>query len=147
MTSLLVELETSRRAATHAQNLEEAQELIDQVIKAGSTVLEYYADLPATLARRILPDDPARRLRDDTLDAADECNSVATQLVYKLEKDRKKATLVLEGITSIGTPDQVSDAFKSVANYYAACMEWWGKKVLRFERVQSVCAAAASLPT
>ncbi|MDA9481426.1 hypothetical protein XI07_05285 [Bradyrhizobium sp. CCBAU 11445] len=147
MTSLLEELETSRRAATHAQNLEEAQELIDQVIKAGSTVLEYYADLPANLARRILPDDRARRLRDDTLDAAEECNAVATQIVYKLEKDRKKATLVLEGITPIGTPVQVSDAFKSVANYYAACMEWWGKKVLRFERMQSVCAATASLPS
>ncbi|WP_091956621.1 hypothetical protein [Bradyrhizobium shewense] len=147
MTSLLEELETSRRAATRAQNLEEAQELIDQVVKAGSTVLEYYADLPANLARRILPDDRARRLRDDTVDAADECNIVATKIVYELEKKRKEALGWLERIKSTGTPAQVSGAFKSVANHYAACMDWWGKKVLRFERIQSACAATASLPS
>ncbi|MBB4370602.1 hypothetical protein GGD63_003397 [Bradyrhizobium sp. cir1] len=147
MTSLLEELETSRRAATRAQNLEEAQELIDQVVKAGSTVLEYYADLPANLARRILPDDRARRLRDDTVDAADECNIVATKIVYELEKKRKEALGWLERIKSTGTPAQVSGAFKSVANHYAACMDWWGKKVLRFERIQSVCAATANLPS
>ncbi|PPQ19990.1 hypothetical protein CV770_07060 [Bradyrhizobium sp. AC87j1] len=147
MTSLLEELETSRRAAGHAQDLQEAQELIDQVVKAGSTVLEYYADLPANLARRILPDDRARRLRDDTLDAADECNAVATRIVYELEKKRKKATGWLERIKGTGTPAQVSGAFASVANYYEACTEWWGKKVLRSERMQSVCAATANLPS
>ncbi|MDF0582077.1 hypothetical protein [Bradyrhizobium yuanmingense] len=147
MGSLLEELEASRRAATRAQNLQEAQELIDQVVKAGSTVLEYYADLPANLARRILPDDRARRLRDDTLDAAEECNAVATQIVYELEKKRKEALGWLERIKSTGTPAQVSGSFKSVANHYAAHMEWWGKKVLRLERIQSVCAATAHLPS
>ncbi|TFV48324.1 hypothetical protein [Bradyrhizobium niftali] len=147
MDSLLGELEASRRAATHAQNLPEAQELIDQVVKAGSTVLEYYADLPANVARRILPDDRARRLRDDTLEAADRCNEVATHIIYGLEENRKKALRVLPGIRNIGTPAQVSDAFASVANYYAACMEWWGKKVLRLERMQFVWAATANLPS
>ncbi|WP_183711726.1 hypothetical protein [Bradyrhizobium sp. ERR14] len=147
MTSLLEELETSRRAATHPQNLEQAQELIDEVIKAGSTVLEYYADLPPNLARRILPDDRARRLRDDTLDAADECNAVATRIVHELEKKRKEALGWLERIKGAGTPAQVSGSFKSVANRYAAHMEWWGKKVLRLERMQSVCVATASLPS
>ncbi|QOG21687.1 hypothetical protein [Bradyrhizobium sp. SEMIA] len=147
MGSLLEELEASRRAATRAQNLQEAQELIDQVVKAGSTLLEYYADLPANLARRILPDDRARRLRDDTLDAAEECNAVATQIVYELEKKRKEALGWLERIKGAGTPVQVSGSYKSVANHYAAHMEWWGKKVLRLERIQSVCAATAHLPS
>ncbi len=147
MDSLLGELETSRQAATQARSEPEAQDLIDQVVKAGSTVLEYYADLPANLARRILPDDQARRLRDDTLHAADRCNEIATRIVYKLEEDRKRAKLWLGRIRNTGTPAQVSGAFASVANYYAACMEWWGKKVLRLERMQSVWAATANLPS
>ncbi|WP_205680566.1 MULTISPECIES: hypothetical protein [Bradyrhizobium] len=99
------------------------------------------------MARRILPDDRARRLRDDTLEAADRCNEVATHIIYGLEENRKKALRVLPGIRNIGTPAQVSDAFASVANYYAACMEWWGKKVLRLERMQFVWAATANLPS
>ncbi|WP_349509881.1 hypothetical protein [Bradyrhizobium sp. Gha] len=147
MDNLLAELEASRRAATHAPNLPEAQELIDQVVKAGSTVLEYYADLPANLARRLLPDDQARRLRDDTLAKADRCNEVPTHIIYELEEKRKKATGLLGRIRNAGTPVQVSGAFASVAKYYADCMEWWGKKVLRLERVQSACAATANLPS
>jgi len=147
MGGLLEELEASRRAATHAQTFQQAQELIDQVVKAGSTVLEYYADLPANLARRILPDDRARRLRDDTLNAAEECNAVATRIIYELEDKRKEALGWLPKIRASGTPAQVIGAFKSVAKHYAACMEWWGKKVLRSERTQSVCAATANLPS
>ncbi|MEK9282281.1 hypothetical protein MTR72_22030 [Bradyrhizobium sp. ISRA442] len=147
MGGLFEELEASRRAAPHAQTFQEAQELIDQVVKAGSTVLEYYADLPANLARRILPDDRARRLRDDTLNAAEECNAVATRIIYELEDKRKEALGWLPKIQDTGTPAQVAGAFKSVAKRYAACMEWWGKKVLRSERMQSVCAATANLPS
>ncbi|MGY4627337.1 hypothetical protein ACVWY3_005093 [Bradyrhizobium sp. USDA 4486] len=147
MGGLFEELEASRRAAPHGQTFQEAQELIDQVVKAGSTVLEYYADLPANLARRILPDDRARRLRDDTLNAAEECNAVATRIIYELEDKRKEALSWLPKIQDTGTPAQVAGAFKSVAKRYAACMEWWGKKVLRSERMQSVCAATANLPS
>ncbi|MGY3033772.1 hypothetical protein ACVIIV_002942 [Bradyrhizobium sp. USDA 4354] len=145
--SLLEELETWRRAATHAQNLPEAQELIDQVVRAGSAVLDYYADLPPELARRILPDDRARRLRDDTLDAGNQCNDVATEIIYPLEKSRRTAAEWLEKIKGAATPDQLSRAVAGVAEHYAACMEWWGKKALRSERMQSVCAATADLPS
>ncbi|UQR61753.1 hypothetical protein LRP30_33885 [Bradyrhizobium sp. C-145] len=145
--SLLEEFETCRQAAMRARNLPEAQELIDQVVKAGSTVLEYYANLPPNLARRILPDDRARRLRDDTLDAANQCNEVATKIIYALEKSREKAAGWLEKIRDTATPDQLSRVVAGVAEHYGACMEWWGKKALRSERMQSVCAATADLPS
>ncbi|WP_407114821.1 hypothetical protein [Bradyrhizobium sp. LMG 9283] len=145
--SLLEEFETCRQAATRARNLPEAQELIDQVVRAGSTVLEYYANLAPNLARRILPDDRARRLRDDTLDAANQCNEVATEIIYALEKSKNKAADWLEKIRGTATPDQLSRVVAGVADHYAACMDWWGKKALRSERMQSVCAATANLPS
>ncbi|RXH21807.1 hypothetical protein [Bradyrhizobium zhanjiangense] len=144
--NLLEELENCRRAARHARDLPEAQELIDQVVKAGSTVLEYYANLPTDLARRILPDDRARRLRDDTLDAANECNQVAKKIVDGLEKNRRKAADLLDKIKDTASPAQLSRVVAGVADHYVACMEWWGKKALRSERMQSVCAATAKLP-
>ncbi|SFQ07763.1 hypothetical protein SAMN05216330_1156 [Bradyrhizobium sp. Ghvi] len=147
LSNLFEELERSRREAKHAQNLPEAQELIDQVVKAGATILEYYASLPLDLARRILPDDRARRLRDDTLDAGDECNAVATRIIYPMEADRRKASRVLDNIKHSATPAQRSQMFASVANHYVACMKWWGKKALRLEWMQSVCAATADLPS
>ncbi|WLA66517.1 hypothetical protein [Bradyrhizobium diazoefficiens] len=146
LSSLLEELEACRRAAGHARNLPERQDLMDQVVKAGATVLAYYASLPPDLARRILPNDRARRLRDDTVREADECNEVATQIIYELEESRKKAQGVLDSLKDIASPAQLSRLFTSVANHYAACMELWGKKVLRCERMQSVCAATAHLP-
>ncbi|MBB4383455.1 hypothetical protein [Bradyrhizobium sp. SBR1B] len=145
--SLLGEFEASRQPATRAQSLPEAQELIDQAVKAGTTVLEYYADLPANLARRILPDDQARRLRDDTVAAADKCNEVATKIIYNLESRRKKAVALLEDVKDTAPPDQLSRLVAGVANQYAACMDWWGKKALRLERMQSVCAVTAGLPS
>ncbi|MCC8938324.1 hypothetical protein H8A97_25145 [Bradyrhizobium sp. Arg62] len=148
MGSLLEDLDTCRSAARRGRNMSEAQELIDQVVKAGSTVLDYYASLPPDLARRILPDDRARRLRDDTLNAADECNAVATRIIYDLEESRKKAATVLDGMRqSNAPPEQLSRAVSSVAKRYSDCMEWWGKKALRSERMQSVCAATANLPS
>ncbi|WGD51263.1 hypothetical protein QA641_38235 [Bradyrhizobium sp. CB1650] len=147
MDSLLEKFETCRRAATQPCNLQQAQELIDRVVEAGSTVLEYYANLPANLGRRILPDDQARRLRDDTLDAGNQCNKVATQILYPLENRRKQAEALLDNVKDTAPPDQLSRVVAGVANQYAACMEWWGKKALRFERMQSVCAATAHLPS
>ncbi|KYK44217.1 hypothetical protein A1D31_37370 [Bradyrhizobium liaoningense] len=147
LSNLFEELERSRRAATHARDLPEAQELIDQVIKAGATVLEYYATLPRDLARRILPDERARRLRDDTLDAGDECNIVANTIIYELEANRKKAAGVLDRNKGSASPAQLSQMFASVAKHYVACMEWWGKKALRVERMQWICAVSADLPS
>ncbi|PAY08650.1 hypothetical protein CK489_13310 [Bradyrhizobium sp. UFLA03-84] len=145
--SLLEELETCRQAAMRARDLPEAQELIDQVVRAGSAALDYYADLPPNLARRILPDDRARRLRDDVLDAATQCNTVARQIVDQLENKRKEALRCLERLKGIATPHQLSRSVTSVAEHYAAHMEWWGKKTVRLERMQSVCAATADLPS
>ncbi|KRQ03831.1 hypothetical protein [Bradyrhizobium manausense] len=145
---LLEDLDASRNVAKRAQNSSEAQELIDQVVKAGSTVLDYYASLPQALARRILPDDQARRLRDETLEAADECNELATQTIYDLEQSRKSATAVLDRMRQSNAPrDQLSRAVSAVAKRYLASMEWWGKKALRSERMQSVCAATSNLPS
>ncbi|MDA9474846.1 hypothetical protein XI03_10115 [Bradyrhizobium sp. CCBAU 65884] len=145
--SLLEKFETCRRAATQPCNLQQAQERIDRVVEAGSTVLEYYANLPTNLARRILPDDQARRLRDDTLDAGKQCNELATQILYPLENRRKQAGALLKNVKDSAPPDQLSRVVAGVANQYAACMEWWGKKALRFERMQLVCAATADLPS
>ncbi|MCP1854605.1 MULTISPECIES: hypothetical protein [unclassified Bradyrhizobium] len=145
--SLLEELEICRRAAMHGRDLPEAQELIDQVVRAGSAALDYYADLPPNLARRILPDDRARLLRDDVLDAATQCNTVARQIVEQVEKKRKEALSWFERLKGIATPYQLSRSVASVAEHHAAHMEWWGKKALRAERMQSVCAATADLPS
>ncbi|MCA1374318.1 MULTISPECIES: hypothetical protein [unclassified Bradyrhizobium] len=145
--SLLEKFETCRRAAMQRCNSEKAQELIDRVVEAGSTVLEYYANLPSNLARRILPDDQARRLRDNTLDAGKQCNEVTTEILYPLENRRKKAKALLDEVKDTAPPDQLSRVVAGVANQYAACMDLWGKKALRFERMQSVCAATAHLPS
>ncbi|MDA9490076.1 hypothetical protein [Bradyrhizobium sp. CCBAU 11361] len=144
--SLLEQLKTCRQAARRARNLPEAQELIDQVVKAGSAVLEYYANLPPALARRILPDDRARQLRYDTLNAAHECDHLAKQILDELEKNRKKAARLLDNMKDTASPAQLSRVVAGVADHYVACMEWWGKKALRSERMQSVCAATAKLP-
>ncbi|WP_439373233.1 hypothetical protein [Bradyrhizobium sp. DASA03120] len=149
MDSLLAELDTCRDAAVQpAPNALVAQELIDQLIKAGSNVLEYYASLPQHEARSILSDDKARRLRDEVLYAGDQCNKLATPTIYALEQSRKSAAAVLDRMVQSNAPfDQLSRAISSVANRYAACMEWWGKKALRLERMQSVCTAAYNLPS
>ncbi|WP_028350671.1 hypothetical protein [Bradyrhizobium murdochi] len=148
MHRLLEELDASRKAAMQAQNSSEAQELIDQLVEASSKVLEYRASLPPHVARSILSDDQARRLRDEALDAADQCNILAKGTISSLEESRKSAADVLDWILkSNASPDQLRRAVLSVANRYEACMEWWGKKSLRSERMQSVCAATAALPS
>ncbi|RXH35276.1 hypothetical protein XH84_06015 [Bradyrhizobium nanningense] len=148
MGSLFEELNACRNGAMHAQSSSEAQELIDQLVKAGSAVLDYYASLPPDLARSILSDDQARRLRDETLEAADQCDVLGTPTTYALEQSRKNAGKVFERMRESNVPpDQLSRAASSVAKHYLACVEWWEKKALRSERVQSVCAATANLPS
>ncbi|WFU14643.1 hypothetical protein [Bradyrhizobium sp. CB3481] len=157
MRSLRKEFDASRNAATQAwneyaatrrRNQSEAQDLIDQAVKAGSEVLDYYASLPPDMAHRLLSDDQARRLRDETLAAGNQCNGVAASIGHDLEASRKKAAAVLGKMRDSNVPPaQLSHAVSSVAKHYLACMEWWGKKVLRSDRMQSVCAATANLPS
>ncbi|NLS67624.1 hypothetical protein E3H11_01390 [Bradyrhizobium brasilense] len=137
----------SKTAAGQARNRSEAQDLIDQVVKAGSEVLDYYASFPPDVARSLLSDDQACGVRVETLAAGDQCNAVATSIVYDLEAGREKAAAVLEQLRKANAaPAQLSRAVSTVAKHYMACMEWWGKKALRSERMQSVCVATASLP-
>ncbi|WFT94294.1 hypothetical protein QA633_39430 [Bradyrhizobium barranii] len=148
MHSLLEDLDSSRNAATQLRNRSEAQELIDQVVKAGSEVLDYYASLPPDMARRLLSDGRARQVRDETIAAGDECNIVATWIVNDLEANRIKAAAVLDRMRDAGAPPgQLGRAVSSVAKHYEACLDWWGKKVLRSERMQSVYTATANLPS
>ncbi|WP_027554636.1 hypothetical protein [Bradyrhizobium sp. Cp5.3] len=146
--SLLEELDGCRNAAMRAQSPSEAQELIDKLINAGSKVLNYRASLPPHLAHSILSDDHARRLRDEMLHAGDQCNTLATRTIYDMEEGKRSAAAVLERmIESKALHDQLSRAVSSVTKRYAACMDWWGKKALRSERMQSVCAASSNLPS
>ncbi|OKO78186.1 hypothetical protein [Bradyrhizobium sp. NAS96.2] len=149
MDGLLEELDTCRNAATQVlPNSSEAQELIDQLVEAGSKVLNYRASLPPHVARRVLSDDRARRIRDEALHAAEQCNTLATPAIYALEQSRKSAATVLDRMRqSNANSDQLSRAISSVADRYEACMKWWGKKALRSERMQSVCAATSNLPS
>ncbi|WP_456835767.1 MULTISPECIES: hypothetical protein [unclassified Bradyrhizobium] len=148
MDGLLEELDACHSAAMGAQSSSEAQELIDQVVKAGAAVLDYYASLPPDVARGILSDDQARRVRDQTLDAGNQCNALAAPTIYALEQSRKNAGKILERMRqSNAPPDHLIRAASSAAKHYLACTEWWGKKALRSERMQSVCGATANLPS
>ncbi|WP_050385304.1 hypothetical protein [Bradyrhizobium pachyrhizi] len=148
MDSLLEEFNARRSAAMHAQPSSEAQELIDQVVKAGGAVLDYYASLPPDVARSIQSDDRARWVRDETLDAGNQCNALAALTIYALEQSRKNAGKILErSRQSNAPPDQLIRVASSAAKHYLACTEWWEKKALRSERMQSVCAATANLPS
>ncbi|RRH93214.1 hypothetical protein EH240_30055 [Mesorhizobium tamadayense] len=148
MDGLLEELDACRNAAKRARNSEEAQELIDRVVNASSTVLDCRASLPPAVARSMLSDDQARRLRDDALMAADECNALGYATISHLEQRRKSAATVLDRtLKSNATPVQLSRVVSAVAEHHVACMEWWEKKARRCERMRSVCAATANLPS
>ncbi|WP_346771293.1 XopAD/skwp family type III secretion system effector [Bradyrhizobium sp. 87] len=148
MDRLVEELDACRNAAMHAQNSEEAQELSDRFIKAGSAVLEYYARLRPAVARSILSDAEVRRYRYAVLDAAHQCNALASSTIAALQDRRKNSADLLQRIfESNATPDQLSRVASSVAKEHAACVEWWGKKLLRSERMVSVCEATANLPS
>ncbi|WFT96793.1 hypothetical protein QA633_06725 [Bradyrhizobium barranii] len=142
MRSLLADFDASQNAAMQARNPSEAQDLIDQVVKAGSEVLDYYVSLPPDMARRVLSDDQARRVRDETIGAGNECDAVAFPIGKDLEESRERAAALFATLR----PTQRSRSVSTVAERYQACMDWWGKKVLRAERMQSVCAATANLP-
>ncbi|MGY2985937.1 hypothetical protein [Bradyrhizobium sp. USDA 4508] len=148
MDGLLEELDACHSAAMGAQSSSEAQELIDQVVKAGATVLDYYASLSPDVARSILSEDQARRVRDRTLDAGNECNALAAPTIYALEQRRENAGKILERMRQSNAPsDQLIRVASSAAKHYLGCTEWWEKKALRSERMQSVCAATANLPS
>ncbi len=100
------------------------------------------------MARELLSDGQARQVRAETIAAGDECNIVATWIVNDLEANRSKAAAVLDRMRDAGAPPgQLGRAVSSVAKHYEACLDWWGKKVLRSERMQSVYAATANLPS
>ncbi|MCK1639602.1 hypothetical protein IVA95_18770, partial [Bradyrhizobium sp. 157] len=63
------------------------------------------------------------------------------------KRRERTADLLKRTLQSNATPDQLSRMASSVAKDHVACMEWWEKKVLRSERMQSVCAATANLPS
>ncbi|QHP66110.1 hypothetical protein EI171_00845 (plasmid) [Bradyrhizobium sp. LCT2] len=148
MGSLLEDLNASKKAANQARTPSEAQELTDQVVKAGSEVLDYYASLPPDMARRLLSDDQARQVRDETIIEGDQSNIVANWIFNDLEANRIKAAVVLDRMRDAGAPPgQLGRAVSSVAKHYEACLDWWEKKVLRSERMQSVYTATANLPS
>ncbi|MGY3443176.1 hypothetical protein [Bradyrhizobium sp. USDA 4473] len=148
MDGLLEELDACHIAAMGARSSSEAQELIDQVVKAGAAVLDYYASLAPDVARSILSDGQARRVRDQTLDAGNQCNALAAPTIYALEQSRKNAGKILERMRqSNAPPDHLIRTASSAAKHYSACTEWWETKALRSERMQSVCAATANLPS
>ncbi|MCK1638338.1 hypothetical protein IVA95_12200, partial [Bradyrhizobium sp. 157] len=116
MDRLREELDACRNAAMHAQNSEEGQELTDRFVKAGSAILEYYASLRPAVARSILSDDEARRYRYVVLDAAHQCNELASSTISTLEKRRERtADLLKRTLQSNATPDQLSRMASSVA--------------------------------
>ncbi|MFB9984661.1 hypothetical protein ACFSQQ_37880 [Mesorhizobium kowhaii] len=141
------ELEACRNAAMKARNLEEAQELIDRVVNAGSAVLDYYASLPQAVARSILSDDEARQVRSTVLDAADQCDQLGRPTIYALEQSKERTTALLRGLQASATGDQLSRSVSSLAQPHVLSMEWWEKKTWRCERMRSVCAATVNLPS
>ncbi|WP_338830727.1 hypothetical protein [Bradyrhizobium sp. 27S5] len=148
MRSLLGNFIAAQAAVMQARSLSETQDLIDQGVKAGSEVLEYYASLPSDMARRLLSDSQVRQLRDETLASGNNGNAVAIQIGDKLDKNRSKAAAVFERMRDAGAPsDQLGRAVSSVAKHYEACLDWWGKKVLRSERMRSVYTDTANLPS
>lgn len=149
MERLLLELESSRTAAVQPHNSsEEMQERLDKFLQVSSNVLEYRASLPSHVARRYVSDDHAHRIRDEALHAADKCNECATHILYAFEGKRKNAAIVLDRLRkSNASSDQLSRAVSSVANHYASCVDLWGKKASRLERMQFVCAATANFPS
>ncbi|MER8383067.1 hypothetical protein [Mesorhizobium sp. M1399] len=147
MHGLIEELDACRNAAAQARNSEEGQELADRFVKAGSTVLDYYASLPPAVARSILSHDEAREYRYAVLDAADQCNQLALETIFPLEERRKRtAALLKRTLQSNATPDQLSRVASSVAKDHVACMEWWEKKARRCEWTRSACAATVNIP-
>ncbi|WP_394890274.1 hypothetical protein ACG873_02595 [Mesorhizobium sp. AaZ16] len=149
MHGLLEELDACQeKGLQNIKSFEDAQDQIDRVINAGAKVLDYYANLPRPVARRILSDAQVRQFRDDALSRADECNMVAEKIFDKVEEDKERVAKVLHRmVQSNATLDQLSRSAPSLTKYHVARMELWDKKVQRYEWTRSVCAATANLPS
>lgn len=146
MDRLREEVDACGNAGMHAQNSEEALELADRFVKAGSAVLEYYASVRPAVARSILSDAEARQYCYAVLDAGHQGKLVGGAIIHALENRRKKSEKVFQRIyESNATPDQLSRVASSMVKDHVPVIEWWGKKLLRSERMQSACEATANL--
>ncbi|MBA1142438.1 hypothetical protein H0241_19570 [Mesorhizobium sp. CCANP35] len=144
MDGLLTELAICYNAARQEPG---AQRLLDQVIDAGSAVLDYYASLSPALAWTILDDEQVRNCRDLVCDAAHEYSRLAEPTIHKLQRILTASQEVFGQIQSTATPDQLSRANLSVVKAHAACVDWWEKKVGHCERERVAWAATAGLPS
>lgn len=148
MDRLREELAACGNAGMQARNSEEALELADRFVKAGSAVLEYHASVRPAVARSILSDAEARQYCYAVLDAGDQGKLVGGAIIDALEKRRKKSEKVFQQILeSNATPDQLSRVASGMVKDHVPVIEWWGKKLLRSERMVSVCETTAKLPS
>ncbi|MGY4280989.1 hypothetical protein ACVWXO_000209 [Bradyrhizobium sp. LM2.7] len=130
--------------------LEEEQEKIDQFVEAGSAVLDYYASLPPAVAPSILSDADARRCCFNVVDAGFKGHLVGRAILLDLDLEgrRRKSKAVFQQIVkSNATPAALSRVAPGLKNAYVPVIEFWRKKLLRSERMQSACVATANLPS
>ncbi|WP_346732333.1 hypothetical protein [Bradyrhizobium sp. 193] len=128
--------------------LKEALELSDRFVEAGSAVLEYYASLRPAVAPSILSDAEARQYCYAVLQAGRQGNMVGSAIILALEERRQVSAGLFQRISkSNATPDQLSRVASSMVKDHVPVIEWWGKKLLRSERMQSACEATANLPS
>ncbi|WP_346730947.1 hypothetical protein [Bradyrhizobium sp. 132] len=128
--------------------LKEALELSDRFVEAGSAVLEYYASLRPAVAPSILSDAEARQYCYAVLHAGRQGNMVGSAIILALEQRRQESAGLFQRISkSNATPDQLSRVASSMVKDHVPVIEWWGKKLLRSERMQSACEATANLPS
>ncbi|SIT55975.1 conserved hypothetical protein [Mesorhizobium prunaredense] len=146
---LVQEIEVlEKESLPNGASWEEAQDQLDQLVNAGAKVLHYYASLPPHVARSILSDADVRQYRDDMVRRAESGNMVAEAIFEKEEEDRKRVAGILHNLVkSNATLDQLSRSAPSAAKYHVARMEFYDKKVQRYECMRSVCAATANLPS
>ncbi|MCK1419362.1 hypothetical protein IVB53_00955 [Bradyrhizobium sp. CW12] len=147
MDRLREELAACGNAGMQAQNSEEALELADRFVKVGSAVLEYYASLRPAVARSILSDAEARQYCYAVLDAGHQGKIVGRAIISDLQERRKKSADLFQRIKSNATPEQLSRVASGMVKDHVPVIEWWGKKLLRSERMVSVCETTAKLPS
>ncbi|WP_346658520.1 hypothetical protein [Bradyrhizobium sp. 179] len=147
MDRLREELAACGNAGMQAQNSEEALELADRFVKAGSAVLEYYASLRPAVAPIILSDAEARQCCSAVVDAGRQGKIVGRAIISDLQERRKTSADLFQRIKSNATPDQLSRVASSMVKDHVPVIEWWRKKLLRSERMVSVCETTAKLPS
>ena len=129
-------------------SLEDAQDQLDRLVNAGAKLLHCYERLPRHVARSTLSDARVRQYRGDVIRRADNGNVVAQEIFKKEEEKRQLVEDILHDLVkSKATPDQLSRSAPSMAKYHVACVEFWDKKVQRYEVMRSVCIATANLPS